>query len=85
MWSYRRQRTAQSIFCSNLGATLSMLCRVREVVLAYKHVGGKVPIDRQGPDHRQSERALSVEHFRSAWLGANQRCEVFLGAGHGPP
>ena len=48
-----------------------MLCRVREVVLAYKHVGGKVPIDRQGPDHRQSERALSVEHFRSAWLGAN--------------
>ena len=69
---------AQSIFCSNLGATLSMLCRVHEVVLAYKHVGGKVPIDRQGPDHRQSERALSVEHFRSAWLGANQRCEVFL-------
>ena len=67
-----------SSFCGTQVVGSYMLCRVREVVLAYKHVGRKVPSDRQGSDHRQSERALSVEHFRSTWLGANQRSEVFL-------
>ena len=50
---------------------------MREVVLAYQHVSRKLPFDRQRPDHRQRERSLTVEHFRGAWLRAEQ-CRQIL-------
>ena len=62
----------------------SMLCRGREVVLAHKRVGRKVPFSRQSPDHRQGEWALTVEHLRGVRLGPDQAGEVLLPKATGP-